>query len=664
MNDWLSFVNTRRLTDVTPPRIPVAHASLSTSLSASRSTGSLVRVGLSASTGSFRTVPVKGTLCDECLCRKCRCSTAPRRLPPLSQPLSQPATANHSLPQPTTAAAGGTEEVTLPTNTESGPVASERSAVASATAVVESELRSHRQKIISDMERFGGDNWWDNEMPTLPRSGKGVKSKLAKGRGGVFGAPFTDPESIWEALRAESGTATVLVRGSWLRKQEGLRRLPVRGSLPEEATIGVEELQAIWRASVRAERCTAIPVIAVSHAWKRADPGLTGQTYDPDPDGTTCAALIEALNARWHEFEAWGVRDVGLMIAWSSLHQLPRDLWQQIAYEVAVQSLSLWYAHAATTVWFVTRASGANKLLRHRSQQQSHEVEARALGFAEQGWPVLEWALSLLLTPLAADSAESGLRSWPLLVDLSRPTEAQATFRRPPPPEPLAFHEGHAFGSKFYAVDTDRDAVVAPIYAKSVVALLGSVESLSYVRQRWRDPELLAFLLVLPLCHRLQTLVLMGNELSDDGMIAASSLFEGRPNLVPMLTSLDLSDNRICAAGIAALAAILNPKREIKASPLGGGGSPKGSPAGSKLVAPVRAPLARLSLLNLSGNPPALPEAHLPLQYVLNKRRQLQGALPGLTYAPLQILDTTGVPLRPASPKTSPRKRRQAAEYS
>ena len=287
MNDWLSFVNTRRLTDVTPPRIPVAHASLSTSLSASRSTGSLVRVGLSASTGSFRTVPVKGTLCDECLCRKCRCSTAPRRLPPLSQPLSQPATANHSLPQPTTAAAGGTEEVTLPTNTESGPVASERSAVASATAVVESELRSHRQKIISDMERFGGDNWWDNEMPTLPRSGKGVKSKLAKGRGGVFGAPFTDPESIWEALRAESGTATVLVRGSWLRKQEGLRRLPVRGSLPEEATIGVEELQAIWRASVRAERCTAIPVIAVSHAWKRADPGLTGQTYDRPTCSTT-----------------------------------------------------------------------------------------------------------------------------------------------------------------------------------------------------------------------------------------------------------------------------------------------------------------------------------------------------------------------------------------
>lgn len=141
------------------------------------------------------------------------------------------------------------------------------------------------------------------------------------------------------------------------------------------------------------------------------------------------------------------------MLVWSSPHQLPRDLWQQIAYEVAVQSLSLWYAHAATTVWFVTRASGANKLLRHRSQQQSHEVEARALGFAEQGWPVLEWALSLLLTPLAADSAESGLRSWPLLVDLSRPTEAQVRTAD----DPLITSDGHCDRLAVYHVDDSRD---------------------------------------------------------------------------------------------------------------------------------------------------------------------------------------------------------------
>ena len=60
-----------------------------------------------------------------------------------------------------------------------------------------------------------------------------------------LGTKYTDPEALWEALGALDGKATLILRGSWVKKQRG-GRLPKRGDkLPSEALITVQELREI-----------------------------------------------------------------------------------------------------------------------------------------------------------------------------------------------------------------------------------------------------------------------------------------------------------------------------------------------------------------------------------------------------------------------------------
>ena len=496
------------------------------------------------------------------------------------------------------------------------------------------------------------------------------RSALIKGKRkslGAYGLPFTDPESIWEALRAQNGTATVLVRGSWLRKQPLHRRLPRRGSLPPEATIGVDELQSIYANSRKgAEQCAALPVIAVSQAWRSAS--------DPDPDGQVCFALIEALNARWPEFARWGCVDIGLFIYYSSLHQEPRDLFQQMTFECAIQSLPLWYAHARTTVWFVTTGGAGGSV-----------ASPAVLKFGDGGWAVFEWALALLLTPThTGTNVES--TSWPMLVDLSYKRQGKAHptsgvsvtsgttsgfFRRPPPPEPRAFFEGHAFGAKAYDVLSERDTMAAPLFHAAVLGVLGSAPSLHYARQHWQDADMCALVLMLPLCTRLQTLMLATNAIGDAGVCALARLFDEDSRALPMLTLLDLSDNRIAEAGLSALGALLHPHAGV--------GATASLTSGARLTAiiqaempsalaqrllpriaesppqPPRAPLPLLRLLNLSGNVRVTPEAYAPLRAALVERRIRPPPLPGIEFvSALRVLDTDGRVLGATSQQTSP----------
>merc|ERR1711965_473083 len=61
-----------------------------------------------------------------------------------------------------------------------------------------------------------------------------------------LGTKYTDPEALWEALGALDGKATLILRGSWVKKQRG-GRLPKRGDqLPSEALITVQELREIY----------------------------------------------------------------------------------------------------------------------------------------------------------------------------------------------------------------------------------------------------------------------------------------------------------------------------------------------------------------------------------------------------------------------------------
>ena len=92
-----------------------------------------------------------------------------------------------------------------------------------------------------------------------------------------LGTKYTDPEALWEALGALDGKATLILRGSWVKKQRG-GRLPKRGDkLPDEALITVQELREI-HAKAKTRR-GALPAIALSHYWRTKE--------HPDPDGVT-----------------------------------------------------------------------------------------------------------------------------------------------------------------------------------------------------------------------------------------------------------------------------------------------------------------------------------------------------------------------------------------
>ena len=97
-----------------------------------------------------------------------------------------------------------------------------------------------------------------------------------------LGTKYTDPEALWEALGALDGKATLILRGSWVKKQRG-GRLPKRGDqLPSEALITVQELREIHakaKEHPQGPMYGALPAIALSHYWRTKE--------HPDPDGVT-----------------------------------------------------------------------------------------------------------------------------------------------------------------------------------------------------------------------------------------------------------------------------------------------------------------------------------------------------------------------------------------
>ena len=178
-----------------------------------------------------------------------------------------------------------------------------------------------------------------------------------------LGTKYTDPEALWEALGALDGKATLILRGSWVKKQRG-GRLPKRGDkLPSEALITVQELREIHAKAKGGRRppSKALPAIALSHYWRTKE--------HPDPDGVTlgCAPtaapppnlarpaslptpvlplvvlprlVIDALKAHWADFERKGVTDVGILIDWCGLYQAPRTEEQTPIFAEALKAIN------------------------------------------------------------------------------------------------------------------------------------------------------------------------------------------------------------------------------------------------------------------------------------------------------------------------------------
>ena len=208
----------------------------------------------------------------------------------------------------------------------------------------------------------------------------------------LVGSKYTDPEELWRALEAGGGDGTLMLRGSWMKKQNvaGGFRLPKRGEpLPPEAIIKVAELRQISKNSM----CThgALPVVALSHFWRTKE--------DPDPDGETAELVLSALNERWREFEAQGVTDVAIIIDWCALYQAPRTEAQTVIFLSGLKGINQWYAHQGTTVWLITE--GADRV--------------KGLTYWDKGWCSFEFALAMLIKP----ANTSDLKDW-AQVDLGK----------------------------------------------------------------------------------------------------------------------------------------------------------------------------------------------------------------------------------------------------
>ena len=321
----------------------------------------------------------------------------------------------------------------------------------------------------------------------------------------LVGNLYTDPEGLWDALEAGGGDATCILRASWFKTQRGAR-LPKRGDkLPPGATITVAELRAIslemQQAWYRQEK--ALPVIALSHYWRTKE--------HPDPDGETMELVISALEQRWHEFEEWGVTDLGILVDWCALWQEPRTQAQSISFAIGLKGINLWYAHQGTTVWLVTE--GADRV--------------KGLTYWDKGWTSFEFALAMLIKP----ANSSRLKAWPQVVDLGEKGGAQTAFPRPALSEPLAFFAGHKFGDKTYTNGADRDAIVAPKFRETMFQVMGGVRKLNFGCLEWGHEGIKALTVVLPLCRQLRELWIGGNSFGDAGLISLVGTIWAIPQL-------------------------------------------------------------------------------------------------------------------------------------
>ena len=253
----------------------------------------------------------------------------------------------------------------------------------------------------------------------------------------ALGKKYTEPEELWRALEAGGGGATLVLRGSWLKKQrvESGFRLPKRGeALPPEATITPAELRTVAEKAecVRARRDLAVALLADQGAPR---PGWRdGRARDRGAAAAVEGVRGKGRDGRRHPHRL--VRPLGKR----------RSAEQELTFKAGLKAINQWYAHQGTTVLLIT--AGADR--------------AKGLTYWDKGWTSFEFALAMLIKP----ANTSGLKDWAQVVDLGKQGDAQIEFGRPELSEPLAFFGGHEYGSKTYTNGADRDNIVAPKSAR------------------------------------------------------------------------------------------------------------------------------------------------------------------------------------------------------
>jgi len=211
-----------------------------------------------------------------------------------------------------------------------------------------------------------------------------------------------------------------------------------------------------------------------------------------------------------------------------------------------------------------------------------HAVGPKEVRYKE-AWPTFLYLLATMIKP----SNISEVAAWPQVLDLGGVLSTtvlpvpnghyeQERCCRRAPCEPLTFEHDHEHG---HCIGADK--IISEQYRDALYALLAGVEELDFRKCGWGDEEAAWLALVLPLCGRLQRLLLSGNDIGNTGAAAiATALGNGA---VRNLNTLALDNNLIGDAGASSLFQQLSP---------GDGGTESGG---------VR-PLQELKNLTLANN--------------------------------------------------------------
>ena len=150
--------------------------------------------------------------------------------------------------------------------------------------------------------------------------------------------------------------------------------------------------------------------------------------------------------------------------------------------------------------------------------------EVDGLAYHDKGWTSFEYLLATLIKP----ANTSGLKDWPMLLDLTGGEMKKDVWggdagnfdARPAPIEPLAFQPGHAYGAKIYTNGADRDKIVAPKFERTIEEVLGGAEKLDCNALPWGDAGAVQLAGVLRMCVSLKELQLYGAGVGDAGAAA------------------------------------------------------------------------------------------------------------------------------------------------
>ena len=217
---------------------------------------------------------------------------------------------------------------------------------------------------------------------------------------------------------------------------------------------------------------------------------------------------------------------------------------EHAVFHDALAGVHTLFAHKLTTVWMIPEGQ--------------HTVGPKEVKYKE-AWPSFLYLVATMIKPV--NISEVG--AWPQVLDLGGAVSTTAVpvpnghyeqerICRRAPCEPLTFFDGHEHGHCIGSTP-----MVAAQYREALYAMLAGVEELDFRKCGWGDEEAAWMALAMPLCGRLQRLLLSGNAIGNTGASAiAGALASGAcRNLV----ILALDNNEIGDAGASSLFQCLSP---------------------------------------------------------------------------------------------------------